>query len=85
MTSEADIGRATSLILDRLDGGFILAENDRAVHRAIGAGTDLSVNTVKRAMSRLIRSGRVSKSPRSQPIEKGMGPAKAVYSLRRAL
>ena len=84
MASEANIAQAASLILDRLEEvGYIAVENDRALHRKIEAGT-LSINTVKRAMSRLVRTNRVKRISRPRPEERGMGAGKIVYCLRRS-
>lgn len=80
MASEAEIARVEGSILDRLGQRPIMVGSDCELRREAKADW-ASVNTVKRAMSRLIRKGKVVRS-RRQPEERGMGSALIVYRLR---
>lgn len=80
MASEADISRVEGSMLDMLNRGPISVSNDRELRREVGAEW-ASVNTVKRAMSRLICDGRAVRV-RRQPEERGMGPSLITYRLR---
>lgn len=82
MTSEAEIEKGRALIRVRLAKGPIAAKNDRDAWRQFCPKGELSIRTIMRAMSSMIRSGEVSRSRRTQPSERGMGPSEVDYRLR---